>query len=216
MSWTLDTDVESIDFFTKIVIETEVLCSLKGRETFYLKFKNPMYITDNIGNPLSTTEITAQALKNNYMDSKQKAVVQGAGTAFSGTSIATLAFVIGMNMIQSAAVGSFWAFINMLQMLSYLPMIDCDIPQNLVVFLTQYMTVGKVSLPFDMMPSWIPNPLAYLPTFLTDPFNGRFSLCGYATLSFIYNFADQLTTWCLLLAFYIALCILTKWIPESS
>ncbi len=103
----------------------------------------------------------------------------------------------------------------MLQILSYIPAIGCQIPSNLQVFLTEYLAVAKMTVPLKALPGFIPNPLGWLGDFLTVPVNLRFSICGYESVSFIYNFADQLLTWVLLAVGYIALCLLTSILPKS-
>ena len=202
---------------TTFTVKGVVPCSLKGKtETIYVRFNNRELIKDAGGNALSTQVLHAYALRYVYVSDAEKAALDGAGSAFTSSSLVSFGLVIGLCLLQSVAVGSFWIFVNMLQVLSYVPAISCEFPNNLEVFLTEYLTVGKVSIPFDILPSWIPNPLSYLSGFITTPFNERFELCGYQTFSFIYNFADQLITWLLVLLFYILLRILTYMIPESK
>ncbi len=202
---------------TEFFVQGTVSCSLKGKsEIIYVRFNKLGVITDLQGNKLSTQLLHGEALRYVYVSDSEAAVVAGTGSAFTASSLVTLGLVVGVNMLQSAAVGSFWVFVNMLQMLSYVPAINCDFPYNLETFLTKYLTVSKISIPYDIFPDWVPNPMSYLSSFVTLPFSARFEVCGYETFSFIYNFSDQLTTWLLIFAFYVLLRILTHIIPESK
>eukprot|EP01022_Parablepharisma_sp_SALTPOND_P001165 TRINITY_DN105725_c2_g1_i1.p1 TRINITY_DN105725_c2_g1~~TRINITY_DN105725_c2_g1_i1.p1 ORF type:complete len:1460 (-),score=75.94 TRINITY_DN105725_c2_g1_i1:591-4970(-) len=197
-------------------INVTVDCHLRGKvEIYYLQFTDPNYIKDLGNNTLATPILSARAMRFIYVPETQQAAIEGAGDTFSASGFVTFGVVIGVNMLQSCALGAFWAFVNMLQIVSYIPIINCQLPYNLEVFLTQYLTVSKVVFPFKALPKWIPNPLHYVTAFLTDSLSERFSLCGYESLSFIFNFADQLATWLLLLGFYFLLQLLTCMISEK-
>ncbi len=190
-------------------------CSLSaGEATFVLRFGNVGYIQDKAGNNLATQELTTATKKYSYMSTTEAAALSSAGSAFSAVSFVSLALAVGMCMFQSTAVGSFWSFVNMLQILSYLPIIDCDLPYNFEILLTQYLTVSQVTIPFNMLPDWVPNPLTYIGDFATDVLNDRYSLCGYSAASFIYNFGSQLFTWILIFFFYLLLRVLTCVFPR--
>eukprot|EP01022_Parablepharisma_sp_SALTPOND_P028562 TRINITY_DN71152_c0_g1_i1.p1 TRINITY_DN71152_c0_g1~~TRINITY_DN71152_c0_g1_i1.p1 ORF type:complete len:1645 (-),score=40.75 TRINITY_DN71152_c0_g1_i1:653-5587(-) len=214
------TNIDSFPIYTphkKFSLQAEVNCSLRGEaEIFYVELTEPSYVRDYANNSLQTTVLSARAKRYVYISKDQQAAVEGAGTSFSASSFLTFALVLGANLMQSAAVGAFWTFINMLQLISYVPIISCELPHNLEVFLTEYLTVGRVAFPFRLLPGYLPNPFAYFTAFITFPFNERFVVCGYESLSFIYNFAEQLITWLLLLGFYLLLRILTCCIPETT
>ena len=95
-------------------------------------------------------------------------------------------------------------------------MINCYIPQNLEQFLTTYLIMQNLVIPFNIFPSFIPNPLSIFSGFLSASFVANFKLRGIQSLSFLYNFADQLFTWLVLGIIYIVLKILTKCIPEKK
>ena len=211
------TNFTAFSHFTKFMVQGTVPCSLKGKaETVFVRFERSELIKDLGNNALSNKLLQAAMLRYIYVSDSQAAAISGAGSSFTASSLATFGLVIGVSLLQSAAVGSFWVFVNMLQILSYVPAINCDFPYNLEVFLTDYLSVSKVSFPFAILPSWVPNPLSYVSRFVTTPFNSRFLLCGYESFNFIYNFADQLLTWLLVLLFYIVLRVLTWLIPETK
>eukprot|EP01022_Parablepharisma_sp_SALTPOND_P034527 TRINITY_DN920_c0_g1_i1.p6 TRINITY_DN920_c0_g1~~TRINITY_DN920_c0_g1_i1.p6 ORF type:complete len:224 (+),score=6.17 TRINITY_DN920_c0_g1_i1:3523-4194(+) len=202
--------------FDSLPIQANVTCSLRNYEIFKVKFLNPKLIQDLRNNSLCTPVLTARALRYVYISEAEKIAIEGTGSAFSVMSLITLGLAILIRLLKSAAMESFWDFVNMLQLLSFGPIISCVVPHNLEMFLTEYLEVCKVTFPFRLLPSWLPSPTDYLSSFLTVPFNERFLICGYEALSFIYNFAEELATWVLLLGFYILLKLLTCIFSKSS
>lgn len=97
---------------------------------------------------------------------------------------------------------SFWIFINMMQILSYIPVIDCNVPSKLEYFLTVHFGLSKCSIPFDLLPSWMYNPMDFIAKFKTKSLSSRFESAGYVSVSFIYNFINQLITWIALTLIY--------------
>ena len=116
---------------------------------------------------------------------------------------------------RSAGTTPFWDFMSMIQMMSYPPLMNWILPDNLINFITNYMTINSISIPFNLLPDWVPNPLNALQMFIFDPFNDKMMQYGYISISFIYNFAQQLFTWIVLLAIYLMLCLFVKLIPSQ-
>jgi len=214
---------KSKDYFYKgrvmneLNIELEIGCGLKGNaEIFFVNFTDPYLITDSSGNQLQNRILEVRSKRLLYISKSEKEVVVGTGATFDFSTMVTLALVVGASLLQSAAVESFWAFLNMVQLLSYVPVIMCDIPYNLEIFLTEYLSVSKVSFPFQLLPDWIPKPLYIMQEFITGPLNARFFIAGYETISFVYNFGDQLFTWIMIGLFYLLLKFLCCCIPRSK
>ena len=214
VSWNLYSSLYKPDHdFRKLLIQVKPTCSLSGSEIYYISL-NKSLILNGDNNELVNSKLSAPALKYSYISDSQKNIAGVTGTAFNLASFLTFGLTLGMSLLQSTAVGSFWVFVNMLQVLFYISAINCELPYALEVFLTRYMMVSKVCFPFSMMPSWFPNPENYLTMFVTEEFNTRFSFIGYSTWSFIYNFSSQLATWSALAFFYAILWILSKLFPE--
>ncbi len=198
-------------------IQAKVSCSLKGAtEEFYVTFGTPEYIQDQSGNVLGTPTVHARAKKYSYIDSSQQAVISGSGSAFSATSVATLVVVLLANMVGSAATGTFWVFMDMVQIVSYLPLLTLDMSYNLELFITQYLSTTNLVIPFNLLPDWVPDPTAYLSGFSGDILDSKFLDSGYQSFSFLYNMSSTLLTWFMLSLFYISLRFLTHCIPESK
>ena len=173
-------------------------------------------ITNTWENRFATPVLTAQSLRYNYISEAQISFVQSAGGILSAASYFSLGFTIGMNLIQSSSTEALWLFISMLQILFYIPAINCDVmPYNLEIFLTNYLNMNKVTLPFNILPDWVPNPSYFTSAFSTPPYNQNFMTCGYVTVSFIYNFSSQLMTWFVLLMFYAIIKVVSVYIPAS-
>jgi len=201
---------------SSIVINLDIQCTLRGGvEKFNLTFIKPDKITDLYGNHLTTKHLYANAKRFLYISESEKTTVEASGTVFSASSFLTFGLVIGMSLLQSTAVGSFWSFVNMLQLASYIPILKYEIPYNLQIFFTEYMSVSKVVFPFKLLPNFILNPLTLLKSFIAESIGDNFEICGYETFSFLWNFGEELITWIWLLAFYLLLNFLDNVLPEN-
>lgn len=98
----------------------------------------------------------------------------------------------------------------MVQLLSFIPLLNLSIPSVLATFINNYLSVTAITFPFTLIPFNFINPLFWLSYFATPPFNSKFIDGGYYAVSFIYNFADQFFTWISLLLLYFLLIFLTK------
>jgi len=202
---------------TTIYLHVNATCTLKGViETYIINFLQLSLIKDHAGNALDTPILKAKTMRSIYISEAEKAAIEGSGSAFSVSSMTTFGVVIGISMLQSTVLNGFWAFVNMVQILSYIPILNLEIPYNLEIFLTEYLSVARVAIPFKMLPKIIPNPFDFLSSFITDSLGENFRICGYETFSFIYNFGEELTTWAFLFAFYLVLAFLDAVLPEKS
>lgn len=217
MTWNLSNNIVEGHPYTSLTINTKIYCTITSVQVFFVvKFLDVHSMKDDSNNTLATPILQARAFPFTYISDAEAAALSGSGGTFSASSFITFAFCLGISLFQGAAIGSFWAFVNMLQIIAYLPVINCYIPYNLEYFLTNFLQVSQVTFPWSMIPNWIPNPLALFVNFLTPPLNLRFQLCGYQTLSFIYNFASQLLTWITLLLIYILLRIIVYFFPKPK
>ena len=181
-----------------------------------LTFNSATSITDVAGNAPTITVLKTKARSKKYISPSSKAVVSTTGVFFTAASYATLALSLGIVLFQSVGVGSFWSFVNILQIISYIPVIDCYIPPVLEIFLTQYLTMGKIVLPFDLLPDWIPNPIGWLSNWAVVQVTENFLRSGFNSMSFLYNFSDQLLTWFVLALIYAALRLLCWLSPKNK
>jgi len=216
-TWIITDRIIAHQYFRKLTIQLDLKCSLReNSEEITVNFTDPHLLLDSGNNELYSPIMRAKSKRFTYLTPGEKALIKGAGNSFSWGSLLTFGLLLTINLLQSAAMESFWAFLNMLQMISYIPLIDCYMPYNLEVFITDYLSISKMAIPFHLLPSFIPNPFSYLADYLIVPMNFRFTLCGFESLSFIYNFADQLVTWIMLAILYIILRLLTWCIPQDS
>lgn len=175
---------------------------------FYITFRNRSLLSDCYGNALETEALNGLALRRLYISSGTKAL----GTSLELASWLVFVIEIGFNPFKSSEF--LWVFVNMLQVISFLPVINCNLPENLRTFLTQYMRISKASPPFDSLPNWIPNPLFIVKKFKTPPVSSEFAEAGYKSLSIIYNFSNQLVSFLSLVLIYIVLTIASKIFPK--
>ena len=200
----------------KLIIKIQPQCSLETSEDYYIvMFTNPSLIVDLSNNEYKPDMMQLKTQKFTYISTDDEAYSKGVGSIFSASSIVTLAITLGTALFQSVALESFWSFVNMVQFISYLPGLNCALPLNFEIFISDYLTIKKVSIPYELIPEFPYNPLNYASYFLTNPFSERFSLLGYNSISFIFNFLDELLTWILLLLLYLLLRILCSIIPKT-
>ena len=178
--------------------------NLEGKEeTFFVTFKNPEYIKDKYDNSLQTRVISASAkrlvLIQEYLST--------AGDFLSTTSYITLICSVLLSMKSNPA---FWVYISMMQILSYIPLIDVTVPGNYLHFVKEFFGVSKASIPFDSFPDWVPNPKGIIEKFNIPTENVKALEAGYVSISFLYNFGYQLFTWTIMLILYLVFTLLTK------
>ena len=198
------------EVFKILSIEVQPQCSLKnGENTFTVQFKNPLLILDQADNSLETHILKVKTINFFFGYDSNPEVTNDVGMGLSYTMTASFVLVICLYLFQSFAMGSFWAFVNMIQIISYIPGLDCDIPENLRVVFSDYLSIKKIAIPFTMIPDFPYNPLTYINAFMTDAYNEKLNEIGYETMNFVYNFADELLTWISLGLVYILLKILS-------
>eukprot|EP00826_Nyctotherus_ovalis_P051747 TRINITY_DN6483_c0_g1_i1.p2 TRINITY_DN6483_c0_g1~~TRINITY_DN6483_c0_g1_i1.p2 ORF type:complete len:394 (-),score=112.85 TRINITY_DN6483_c0_g1_i1:889-2070(-) len=216
VTWDLAEDFQAGYRLDRLSIKSYPQCSLQGpAQTYVVTFHNVSLLTSSNGKTLPRNELKAAALRSIYFSETEQAVLSFVGESFSSSSWVTLVLMLGISLFQSVAIQSLWDFINMVQMVSFIPVINCDMPYNLELFLTEYLEIKDLAIPLDFLPDFKYNPLNYVEAFVTDPFSEKFSLAGYQTISFIFNFSNEITTWLLLLLLYFVLKLACAVIPES-
>ena len=203
--------------FPKDTILTEVQVNissqgiLRGGEQCAFTFENKEFITDLSENPLETEVLKMKLPKFTHEESEG---IKAIGGTINAASTYTIIVILGLSLFQGQAVGSLWDFINMVQMVSFIPLLDCNIPNIFRLLLTEYLTITKVVIPFNSIPDFPYDPLSQLTRFLTEPLNEKFEELGYESISFIFNFSEELLTWIVLGLTYPLLKVLYKTAPK--
>lgn len=226
MTWELLEKFKQSDIIKSMRIGISVNCTLYGSERYFLRFVNPKLIKDTFENIMQESLLDVKAYPYMYVSASEMEVVSSSGNTFSLSSLITFAIVAiailfqyiisYLNKNRSAAVGVFWDFISTVQLLSFIPLLNGITPGILTIFINNYLSVTSITFPFELIPiDWI-NPLYWFAVFFTPPYNNSFFDCGYTTTHFIYNFANQIWTWMLLLLLYIFLIILSNLLPGEK
>ena len=155
----------SLWVFLLFYMQTESLISKKGSTLIRVDFLERPKIQDT-GNNILSTETTKISIT---IKKELSSTIVTLGKVFTIGSY--LAFIMAIAMSPFKSSKSFWIFMNMAQLLSYIPILACDLPSNLRYFIIEYFGVSKASIPFDGLPEWIPNPFKYFLNFKTDPLN---------------------------------------------
>jgi len=210
-TWKLLTTFPKNTILTELQIEILPQCTLRGGESCTLAFKNKEFVTDLNGNPLETEIIKMKLPRSIHEESEGIKVV---GEVINAASTYAVIAMLGLSLIQGYAIGPLWHFINMVQMLSYIPLLDCNVPNIFKLLLTEYLTITKIAIPFNLIPDFPSNPLSQFTRFLTEPLNEKFGELKYESISFIFNFSEELLTWIVLGLIYLLLKVLYKRAPK--
>ena len=190
IQWDFTKSFKSNTKFTELALNTTIPFTIQGNnELFTITITNNTIIQDFAGNLLLNTKFQIPAIRYLILTG----AIQIVGNLFVIVGYLGLIITMGLSSFKSST--EFWAFLSTLQILSYLPLLDCVIPSNMKSFFTDYFGVSKSSIPFDSLPGWVPNPLNFLALFKGNPYNERFNELGYKSLSVIYNFSNQIGTW---------------------
>ena len=200
----------------KFNIEIIPECTVRASMKYVVHFLSPDLITDLSDNILATDNLKANAKNSYYTSANEQAAISALGSGFTSSSYITFGVIIGFSLFQSADTGPFWIFLNMLQLISYLPILKVFVPQTLSTFLTEYLSITGLSIPFDIIPDIGFDPLELFEYFIAYPFNEFFEIAGYESINFLFNFADELLTWFLLFLLYLLLIILNKIVPKEK
>jgi len=196
---------------TEIQIKILPQGTLRGGEECTFTFENKEFITDLSENPLETEVLKMKLPKFTHEESEG---IKAIGETINAASTYTIIVILGLSLFQGYAIGSLWHFINTVQIISYIPLLNCNIPNIFRLLLTEYLTVRKVAIPLNSIPDFPFNPLSQFTRFLTKPLNEKFEKLKYESISFIFNFSEELLTWILLGLTYLLLKVLYKKAPK--
>ena len=194
--------------FTTININTMINFHIRGNsEIFTIDFCKPLF-TDLTGNEIMLQTYYVPALRLLYLNGFFK----GAGSIFKIGTYVSLFLTICLNPFKSAKY--FWFFMGLIQLVYYIPFINCIIPSNFEYFLREYFGVTKLAIPFDSFPKQI-NPMPYIEMFHDKPFNDQFESMGYRAKSFIYNYLNQILTFITMGFTYLGISLAIYIVPEK-
>lgn len=217
LSWELVSEFEKDAVITQLKIAVTPECTLNRRKITYLvHFEDPSLLLDLGNNPLSEQTLQIKTGEISYVSPSLQESVATVGTLFEVSSTATLGLMLGNVLFQSVAVESFWNFLNMVQVLSYLPIIDVFIPSNLEIFIMEYLSMKKLAVPMELLYRLPLDPSALADFFHTDALGEKFALNDYEAFNFLYAFFDELFTWTLMGLLYVGLRVLCRLLPNGK
>lgn len=217
LTWSLRGDYGEDSVITQLEFAVAPECTLRNTKIhFVLEFKTLSLLATLDNKTLATPILISNSIKVSNAPESIQASAEAVGTFFETSSTVTLAIVLGAMLFQSVAAESFWSLMNMLQVLSYLPLLNLEMPYNLEVFLTEYLSMAELTVPLELVPDFSYSPLRCMQYFAADAFNDRFALNDYESFNFLYVFFDELFTWALLGLLYILLRVLCSSIRSAK
>jgi len=153
--------------FSSISIQLGIEFSLTGNEFLIFKIKNPSRIYDKFENKMIQDEFKIPVKKFKYISQSDKEGAEGAGAVSLYAMLPSLAISVGLSLIlyffnanyicknSNTPIEGMWIAISVLQMISYLALININFPENLLTFLSYVETVHNFN-------KWFPNPFTYI------------------------------------------------------
>ncbi len=199
---------------TGLEFALRINCSLSGVEQLRVVFADPGLFRDENAVPMVEDKAAARLTRMKWMSSADELAVTTAGSGLANANTAIMCLSLVQYLFQSVALGSFWALVNMLQILYYTPVIDTPIPGNLESILTNYLSVSKLTIPIPIdLSSFLPT--SWINDMTSNLLSVNLQEFGLSSLSFLYNFYDQLFTWISLVACYLILVLLDLIRPKD-
>jgi len=206
LTWNLDNSFETNTVLTEFTISIFPECKIRGKRVMYtLEFDNTSLLVTLKGYELSTSILRTTSRRIEYIPGNLGEASEVIGRIFEAFSIITFLIMIVSVLFQSVAIESFWSFINMLQVLSYLPLLDFEIPYNLEVFLTEYLSMAELVIPFDLLPDFPFDPAYLAELFISNPLTEKFDFHGFNSFNFLYVYYEELFTWVIMGLVYVLL-----------
>ena len=142
-----------------------------------------------------------------YIEEKDLAV--DTGTAIMNGGIGFFSLTLLLQVFFSMSMNVMWALINMLQLINMMPLLMIDLPENLRIFITEYLGWANLHIPWlhNFFHQW---GVIDLSTLEDNPINHKFGENGYKSRSILVNYGGQMVLWGCLLAFYPFICLLAR------
>ncbi len=139
--------------------------SLSGGELLTLTMRDPGKIADLHGNLMQVNSISTKVTKYKYISLGEKTSAEGAGDASVYTMLPSLALSMGISFVlyyvltywwgSNTPIEGMWMAMSVIQMISYVTLIDLNYPANLLYFLEKLESVHNFN-------KWLPNPFEYV------------------------------------------------------
>lgn len=147
-------------------------------------------LMDEVGNTLGRETIKTKLMKFQYVSEGDKKGAEGAGTVSVYAMLPSMILSLVLSLVlyfhnstnSNTPIEGMWAMVSVLQMMSYITLMNLHFPGNLLSFLEYIESVHDFN-------KWFPNPFTYLlpPSKLNmDPYNEQFENRGMENRNMIY------------------------------
>ncbi len=199
--------------FTQLVADLTIECSVSSTAKLKATFRSPGLFVDENRIGMTETAVTVCLNKASWIDPNSAQLVASAGSGFNSANVVVMCASLGQYLLQSVALGSLWALVNMAQLIYYTPVFSTQIPANLNMFIANYLTVAQIQIPSSL--NFVSLPTEWLDQLQSSLIDGNLKDFGLSSLSFLYNFYQQLFTWLALLCCYLCLVALDRLRPKG-
>ena len=138
-----------------------------------------------------------------------KKLVESTGNSMLYSGIGILCLNILLAIIFASSLSFMLNLYNMIQLILLIPLLEIKIPENLRVFITDYLQFAHFNLEFlyNAFHQW---KIIDLSEVNYNPLNDNFELNGVKSRALIVNYGGQLIIWSVILFFYIPIILLAK------
>ena len=132
-------------------------------------------IVDLYDNSMIEINKMAKMKKFFYISSAQKAAADASGKASVYSVIPSMLLSLGLSLAFNTPLEGMWAIINVIQLLSYITLMQLKFPENVLIFFEQIESVHNYN-------KWFPNGFEYIlkrSTVYDTPYNDQFAKRGF-------------------------------------
>ncbi len=179
--------------------------SLSGSEYLVLAINNEAKdILDMNENALKSLSVRVKLAKYRYISSSDANAIAGAGTASYYAMLTGIIVSLGISLVFNTPIEGMWAAMSVMQMISYLTLLNLNYPQNVISFLEYVESVYNFN-------SWLPNPFSYMfPGLEKVPYNAQFASRGFTSRNMLYLCGSDLIMLALMASAILVLVPLSK------
>ena len=142
-----------------------------------------------------------------YIYIEEEESVRGMGNTIQWSIMGTLSINLLLAILVSSSLSLLIPLFNLIQLISFIPLLEIRLPENLRMFISDYLMFSHFQFPFSQNPlhSW---GITDMSDVMNKPYSDNFAAQNIHSKSFAVNYGGQLFIWGTFIAVYIFIRIL--------
>ena len=136
-------------------------------------------------------------------------MIDKSGNSVFYSMLGLLSLNIIIAIICAGSMSFLFPLFNMIQLISILPLLQIDLPENLRAFIKEYLQFANFNFGFLYNPFHMWN-IINLAEMNNNPLNENFELNEVNSRVLIVNYGGQLVIWTIVAFLYLPICIIAK------